>query len=42
MHELEAIGPASEKRVAQKDFGVVARVVDQGSEHRKREALAED
>lgn len=42
MHELQAVGRASEKCVAQKDFGVVAPVVDQGSERRMRELLAED
>ena len=41
MHELEAVGRTPQERVAQEDFGVVARVVDQGSERRRRESLAE-
>jgi hypothetical protein len=39
MHELQAVGRAPDEGVAQQDFGVVARVVDQ--ERRKRKSLAE-
>ena len=41
MHELESVGRTPEKRVAQKNFGVVPQVVGEGPQRRKREPLAE-
>ena len=41
MHELEAGRRTSEERLAQEDFGIIARVVDQASQSRKLESLAE-
>ena len=40
MDELEPIGRAPQERVAQEGLAVVARVVDQSSQRRKRKALA--
>ena len=41
MHELKSVRRTPQERVAQQDFGGVARVVDQPSQRRKRESLAE-